>query len=144
MADCILSRSGRRRIDPQTLREGHGPSFMLDHVQFYVQTILWSAADIGRYFDRLSEAILSNDRAEVERIRQPWVGRIYWRHARRGYIPKALRLAVYVRDGHACIACGSLERLTLDHAVPVSAGGLDTFDNLQAMCWDCNRQKWAR
>lgn len=59
-------------------------------------------------------------------------------------IPDDLRQAVYARDGHACLHCGTGETLSLDHIHPFSLGGTDTFDNLQTLCRSCNSRKGAR
>lgn len=56
----------------------------------------------------------------------------------------ALREAVYERDGHACLHCGALDGLSLDHIHPYSLGGSDTIDNLQTLCRSCNSKKGAR
>jgi len=34
--------------------------------------------------------------------------------------------------------------MTKDHIVPVSLGGKDSLDNLQTMCYRCNRSKGNR
>ena len=34
--------------------------------------------------------------------------------------------------------------LEIDHILPVSKGGLTTEDNLQTLCWRCNRSKGAK
>ena len=59
-------------------------------------------------------------------------------------IPEVLRLAVYERDGHKCLHCGTTERLSLDHIHPFSLGGPDTLENLQTICRPCNSRKGAR
>lgn len=55
-----------------------------------------------------------------------------------------LRAAVYERDGHACLTCGTTTNLSLDHIHPYSLGGPDTFENLQTLCRSCNSAKGAR
>ena len=55
-----------------------------------------------------------------------------------------LRAQVYARDGLRCVVCGSTDRLTIDHIVPVSKGGTNDIDNLQSMCQPCNSSKGAR
>ena len=58
-----------------------------------------------------------------------------------------LRLAVFRRDGYTCQHCGRAKPfhgLELDHVLPLSWGGNEEFDNLQALCIRCNRQKGAR
>ena len=50
---------------------------------------------------------------------------------------------VYRRDNHQCVYCGCNNRktLTLDHVLPQSKGGKDTWDNLVTCCLRCNREK---
>ncbi len=43
-----------------------------------------------------------------------------------------------------CVHCGSREKLTIDHIVPVAQGGTDRKDNLQALCRSCNAKKRDR
>lgn len=64
--------------------------------------------------------------------------------SRRPPVPTHLRLRVYGRDGFACVTCGSIEDLTLDHTLPYSLGGRETYENLQTMCRPCNSRKGAR
>jgi len=58
-----------------------------------------------------------------------------------------LRNSIKARDNHTCRNCSvslvAEPRLLLevDHIIPVSKGGLSTPDNLQTLCWKCNRSK---
>ena len=47
------------------------------------------------------------------------------------------------RDGFACVYCGSREKrkLTIDHVIPQSKGGPNTWANLVTACFDCNNKK---
>jgi 5-methylcytosine-specific restriction endonuclease McrA len=54
------------------------------------------------------------------------------------------RRAVFARDKHRCQYCGSSRHLTVDHVVPRSRGGADTWDNLVTSCAPCNRKKGDR
>lgn len=40
-----------------------------------------------------------------------------------------------------CFYCGGSDRLTIDHVVPLSRGGLHHPENLVAACFPCNRSK---
>lgn len=48
---------------------------------------------------------------------------------------------VYKRDGSACVYCSSKENLTLDHVLPRSQGGKDSWENLVTACRKCNAKK---
>ena len=58
-----------------------------------------------------------------------------------------LREQIKKRDHYTCCVCGnSIEKepnllLEIDHIIPVSKGGKTTEDNLQTLCWKCNRSK---
>lgn len=58
-------------------------------------------------------------------------------------VPRALRDAVFARDGRICADCGSTEDLTLDHKHPQARGGKHTPDNLRVLCRTCNSRKGA-
>lgn len=51
------------------------------------------------------------------------------------------RKNVLRRDRHTCQYCGSKRRLTIDHVMPKSRGGRDTWENLVAACVPCNNRK---
>lgn len=44
----------------------------------------------------------------------------------------------------ACVACGSRERITIDHVVPLVRGGRHAVGNLQPLCHSCNSSKGAK
>ena len=45
------------------------------------------------------------------------------------------------RDGHSCVYCGSKKNLTIDHIIPKSKGGENTWMNLVTCCSPCNLKK---
>ena len=51
---------------------------------------------------------------------------------------------IFKRDKHACVYCGSKERLTIDHVIPKSKGGKNTWDNLVTSCFPCNHRKGSK
>lgn len=68
----------------------------------------------------------------------------------RALMTSSLRKKMLERDGYTCKKCGaSVQKepnllLEIDHIIPISKGGLTTEDNLQTLCWRCNRRKGAK
>jgi len=56
-------------------------------------------------------------------------------------IQKPTRTLIYQRDDHTCQYCGSQKRLTVDHVIPRSRGGQDTWENMVVACSPCNVKK---
>lgn len=54
------------------------------------------------------------------------------------WIRQEKRLAIYRRDGFACVYCGSTVKLTLDHVIPHCEGGSNCHSNLVTCCHACN------
>ena len=54
---------------------------------------------------------------------------------------KPSRTMIYKRDGHKCQYCGCTKNLTIDHIIPRSRGGEDTWENLVVACMPCNTRK---
>ncbi len=51
---------------------------------------------------------------------------------------------IFKRDGYRCVYCGIGQHLTIDHVVPRSQGGEDSWENLVTACESCNRRKGNR
>ena len=68
----------------------------------------------------------------------------------RALMTAKLRERIKVRDDFTCQICSLSTAdeknllLEIDHIVPLSKGGKSTEDNLQVLCWRCNRSKGAR
>lgn len=55
--------------------------------------------------------------------------------------------AVLRRDDYTCIYCGERgfrSDMTIDHIIPKSKGGPDTWGNTACCCFDCNQRKADR
>ncbi|EHK80864.1 HNH endonuclease [Rhodococcus pyridinivorans] len=59
-------------------------------------------------------------------------------------LPKPVKQRVLARYDHCCAQCGSDDRPEVDHIVPWSISQDDSEDNLQVLCFTCNRRKGAR
>ena len=68
----------------------------------------------------------------------------------RALMTSKLRQHIKERDKFTCRQCGiSVAQephllLEIDHIIPVSKGGLTVEDNLQTLCWRCNRSKGSK
>jgi hypothetical protein len=76
--------------------------------------------------------------------------KIQWKKSaagQRSLMTVKLRNYIKSRDGYACKMCDVSVAdepnllLEVDHINPISRGGLSTPDNLQTLCWRCNRSK---
>jgi 5-methylcytosine-specific restriction endonuclease McrA len=54
------------------------------------------------------------------------------------------RFNIYRRDDYKCLYCGSKDSLTLDHVIPRSKGGPNSWTNLATCCMRCNTSKGDR
>lgn len=65
----------------------------------------------------------------------------------RKLMTKRLRDFIKNRDNFTCCSCGNSTYaepnllLEIDHIIPVTKGGFTVEDNLQTLCWKCNRAK---
>lgn len=91
---------------------------------------------VSKWEMRQFKADSSTDRVKRHRERRAEAGLVaQWQP------PKAVREAVYGRDGHACVYCRSAEDLTIDHRTPELRGGTHDQENLQTACRQCNARK---
>lgn len=54
---------------------------------------------------------------------------------------KPSKTMIYRRDNNTCQYCGAKSHLTIDHVIPRSRGGQDTWENLVVACSFCNTKK---
>lgn len=93
------------------------------------------------------------DTPTLEALSSTLVDKIRWAKSaagQRALMTNGLRTFIKTRDNYACQYCGISVAaephllLEIDHILPVSRGGLSTPENLQTLCWRCNRTKGAR
>jgi hypothetical protein len=59
-----------------------------------------------------------------------------------GTISKEEWFAIIESQDHKCLTCGKIPlKLTMDHIIPISKGGTNMKDNVQALCYPCNYEK---
>lgn len=57
---------------------------------------------------------------------------------------KPTRENIFKRDGNKCLYCENNKNLTIDHVIPRSRGGGNTWENLATCCSPCNVKKGDR
>lgn len=91
----------------------------------------------------------------LDALSETLVERIRWAKSaagQRALMTARLRAWIKDRDHHTCQnpACGASVAvepnllLEVDHIIPISKGGLSQPDNLQTLCWRCNRAKGSK
>lgn len=78
---------------------------------------------------------------------------IKWRKSiagQRALMTSKLRDTIKERDNYTCCNCNLSIKdeqnllLEIDHIIPLSKGGITSKNNLQTLCWRCNRSKGAK
>lgn len=97
---------------------------------------LLEKADVLEYYDATISSV-SEDFFLPAVMKARWYG---------GNIGRLGRVAlnrrnIMLRDGLKCQYCGRKNDLTLDHVVPQSKGGPNTWENLVTACAPCNTRK---
>lgn len=88
----------------------------------------WTLYSIIRHYFLNSLKIRSLDSSRPRITAQKFIGK------------KNIRNFIFKRD-KCCLRCGRLDKLTLDHIIPISTGGQNKISNLQALCKSCNSIK---
>jgi hypothetical protein len=138
--EVVLRDPGSRKI--QVIRVIHKTGLRLNDAKVMVDN---APSSVGR-FSRASAAAI---RAELLQVGadatitgQPPSEDDTWSADRRA-TTKAMRRAVWERDGRRCVECGSQFDLQYDHIIPLALGGAHTIENLQLLCSTCNQKKGA-
>lgn len=96
--------------------------------------IIMDIENLNRFIHYLSENI---------KFRQSVAGQ-------RALLTSSLRKKILLRDNYTCKKCGNSASkepnllLEIDHIIPLAKGGMTSEDNLQVLCWRCNRSKGAK
>lgn len=126
-------------FNPVDLSEAYYPKYIFKYISAGGNSsteceIVMDVDNLNKFINFLSEKIKFNKSVAGQRA----------------LMTSSLRQKIKDRDGFTCKKCGaSLEQephllLEIDHIIPVSKGGLTTEDNLQTLCWRCNRSKGAK
>ncbi|MBL8681429.1 MAG: HNH endonuclease [Myxococcales bacterium] len=119
------------------LNAGFEPVKVIPWQRAVTLIILGKAELLEAYDDEIRSTSHSMELPSVVRLRRSARGR-----SQKGV--KFCRGNVYRRDEFTCQYCGArpgASRLTFDHVLPRSRGGLTEWTNIVTACTDCNREK---
>lgn len=121
-------------------------TLLLDSSYYPVEVINWKRAIILLITGR-AEAVTDYSstfiRSTHDAFKLPKILRLFSLHKAKKSI-KFCRFNVLYRDDFICQYCHNRfhpKELTLDHVVPTSRGGRNTWDNVVAACSKCNGKK---
>jgi len=130
----------KRRNTSKTLvlNSGYIPTYIIESTRAFTvfykgnAEIIWNHPD--SYFTTPTT---------VDRYAKPSIIRVKkWININYHKVPLT-RENVYKRDTYRCVYCGRSDKtdLTLDHVLPKSKGGEDSWENLVTACKRCNNEK---
>jgi 5-methylcytosine-specific restriction endonuclease McrA len=119
----------RQAIEPVALHDAGRRRYWLFEDRVYWEDDELEAADV-RALIRERE---HRRRRRLERAHALAATAVLPPGGRRTPIPRALRAAVWERDGGACVDCGARFDLQYDHVIPVALGGAGTLETCSAL-----------
>jgi 5-methylcytosine-specific restriction endonuclease McrA len=117
------------------LDAGYRPIDVMNWQRAIVMDLL-EKADVLEYYDATINSV-SEQFFLPAVIRARWYGTNV---GRLGRVPLNRR-NIMLRDGLKCQYCGKGSNLTLDHVIPQSKGGPNSWENLVTACAPCNTRK---
>lgn len=125
--------------------------YYIDFKTTYFPTYVFNYVSSGGYASTKCEIVLNINNlnrfvvylSEVVKYKKSIQGQ-------RALMTTKLRREILQRDNYTCQICGNSSQkernllLEVDHIIPLSRGGVTTLNNLQTLCWKCNRQKGSK
>jgi len=120
----------RRERSPEQIKTEKRRDYEKHKDRYTRSRAAWFAAHPGER-ERLHR--LANDRRRAREVG--------------AYVEDVHRIVVWEHDGGRCYLCGdevSFYAMHVDHVIPISKGGLHSYENVRATHADCNQYKAAR
>jgi 5-methylcytosine-specific restriction endonuclease McrA len=130
----VLSNPEKVKANQQRYREKHSE-------KRNAYTRLWRKANPEKSKNSILRWRESNQEKVLMTTRRRYALRRSGRKAALVRINQALQAKRFALFGDACAYCGFSEKLTLDHVLALTTGGLDEPDNIAPACRSCNSRK---
>lgn len=120
----------------------------LSHVTIPYQQYSFEYISAGGNSSQRTEIVLNSP--TIDALVENLSSKIRWKKStagQRALMTAKFREHIKSRDNYTCQQCSvalaeqPLLLLEVDHIIPVSRGGMSTEENLQTLCWRCNRIK---
>jgi 5-methylcytosine-specific restriction endonuclease McrA len=141
-----------REENAEYIREWKQKHYLANKEKILAGQREYYVANADRIKKRVRAYVAANKEVVLKRKRawyaaHPNHSRISW-HKRRalikgngGTFTRAERQAIEIAQGGHCAYCGRLEKLTIDHIIPISQGGRHEAANICLACAYCNNSK---
>lgn len=114
-----------------------------DEIKIHIDRLTTHLRRFGKkIMDDIDEAYIQYE--EEEEAKQKERRAIDAEIRNRTVVKGSIRTMVLKLHGNACLCCGSTEKIQIDHILPISKGGENNIENLQPLCWKCNRAKFNK
>lgn len=152
-SETIKTRTNARRLaDPRGDKARKRDYYQENIDRLKVKAKLRHEQNRARDNERARRYYTENKVVHMQRTRawdkaHPEVGRakFHRRNARKkgngGTFTASEWNEILKRCGYVCLACGTLERITIDHVIALKNGGRNDILNLQPLCLSCNSSK---
>lgn len=123
----------------------------IDFTDMYIPVFTFQYVSPGG--NSSSKSIFKLDLSNLNKLINYLNDKIKWRNSmagQRALMTTKLRNFIKQRDNYTCRNCGLGIKneqnllLEIDHILPISKGGKTIENNLQTLCWKCNRTKGAK
>lgn len=113
------------------------PTKIIDSDRAYILSLKGNAQILHEHKETFE---LANPKLKIYR---PSVIRVNTYFNSKFHNVKYSRDNVFLRDDYTCVYCGKRDKknCTIDHVVPQSKGGIDSFENCVTACFECNQEK---
>ena len=121
------------------LDSSNKPVGIIDSLEALVLCICGKAIAVEQYHKTISSV------SEIFKLPAVIVLKVYVKNRLTSVSPKKRNISW--RDANICQYCGNkfhIKELTVDHIMPKSRGGKNTWLNLTTSCMKCNQKKGAR
>jgi 5-methylcytosine-specific restriction endonuclease McrA len=121
------------------LDSSYKPVGIIDSLEALVLCICGKAIAVEQYHKTISSV------SEIFKLPAVIVLKVYVKNRLTSVSPK--KRNIFWRDANICQYCGNkfhIKELTVDHIMPKSRGGKNTWLNLTTSCMKCNQKKGAR